>query len=283
MRNILVCTGGWKGDRYKSSLMAVKPQFEAYASACGSDMAVIDYALDPKGRRSIFTQKLLIPRAFSHYEIVVHIDLDVLLPRTLPNIFSSVPDNAGFAAVVDPRESYAFQKNWGFADWTTRSHRFFFEKLGLTSAGDLATINAGVVAFRPRLIAGLFEAWYFDDNRYRTTTQAEYSSEEIPMAYLSQDNGLFAPLDYCFNRQVCYALHETPQGKVAYAKYRSASNRIRRKIRKSLGMKFHHVGFGHAYQEFVEDMLRNGNLVHFAGKYPIPAVNPELLMTHAKS
>ena len=95
VRNLLACTGGWAGDRYKSTLLAVKPQFEAYAAACGSDMAVIDFALDPSGRRSIYTQKLLIPRAFSQYEIVVHMDLDVLIPQNLPDIFSQLPGGRG--------------------------------------------------------------------------------------------------------------------------------------------------------------------------------------------
>ena len=158
------------------------------------------------------------------------------------------------------------------------THRFYFQSLGLTSDKDLASINAGVVVFRPRLIADLFEAWYFDDSKYKDKTEAAYSSEEVPLAYVSQSYGLFAPLDYRFNRQVNFALHETPQGKAAYQEYRSLPNRMMRKILRSLGARSQHVGLGSRYRGFVEDLLGNGNLVHFAGKYPIPTVRPELLI-----
>jgi hypothetical protein len=281
MQKVLVCTGGWPGDRYKSTLDAMMPQFEAYASSCGASVSVIDHALDPSRRRSIFTQKLLIPRAFSKYDVVVHMDLDVLIPRNLPDIFSLLPPTAGFAAVVDPRGSFAYQKAWGFADWTTKSHQSYFEGLGLASDRKLESINAGVLVFRPSLIADIFEAWYIDDNRYASKSEDDYSGEEVPLAYLSQSNGLFSPLDYRFNRQVNFALHETPLGKVAYKKYRSLLNRLRRKARKTFGLRSLHVGFGHAYKLFVEDLLREGNLVHFAGKYPVPQVDRNLL-TSAK-
>jgi hypothetical protein len=205
------------------------------------------------------------------------LDLDVLVPQNLPDIFSEMPADAGFAAVVDPRGSPAYRKAWGFADWTTRDHRERFEELGLTSRSELFTINGGVLGFRPRLVVHLFEARYLDDSRYVRNSEAEYNSDEIPMAFLSQTHGLFAPLEYRFNRQVNYALHETDLGKIAFEEYRSLFNRIRRRARKALGRPIHHVGYGRTYRPFIEDLLRNGNLVHFAGRYPIPVVDKALL------
>ncbi|HUI71874.1 MAG TPA: hypothetical protein VL354_15250 [Spirochaetia bacterium] len=278
MKKLLLCTGGWSGDRYLSAFLAMKPRFEGYAAACGAEMGVIDHPLDPEGRRTLFTQKLLIPRTYGRYDVVAHMDLDVLIPRNLPSIFDALPAEAGFGAVVDPRGSFAFQKAWGFADWTRMSHKAYFESLGLSSERELASINAGVVVFRPGLVADMFAAWYFDDARYAHKSEGDYSSEEVPLAYLSQDAGLFAPLEYRFNRQVFFALHETSAGKAAYRDYRSFVNRARRKARKALGFRSAHVGFGPSYTLFVEDLLKDGNLVHFAGKYPVPEVNQDLLV-----
>lgn len=282
MRNLIVTMGGWPGDRYMSTFLAAKAQLEAYAGSCSADIAVIDRALDPDGRDSINAQKMLIPSAFSQYDIVVHIDLDVLLPLNLPNIFSSVPVNAGFSALVDPRESYAFQKAWGFADWTREGHRRYFENMGLSADIELLSVNGGVLAFRPRLIADLLKAWYVDTEKYAGRTDSYFHNEEGPMAYIAQTNGLFFPLDCRFNREVFFALHETDQGKAAYNEFRSLPNRIRRRMRKNIGLGWQNFGFGRQYVLFIEDLLRDGNLVHFAGKYPIPSVNPELLMGYSE-
>jgi hypothetical protein len=277
VKNVLVCTA--IGDRYLSAFEAERRQFESYAAMCGAETALIESPLDPKGRRSFFPQRLLIPRAFSSYEVVLHMDLDVLIPRNLPDLFALLPESAGFAAVIDPRGSYAYQKAWGFADWAARGHDSYFGGVGLNSPNQLATVNGGVQVYRPRLVATLFESWYWDDRRYEAPFAADFSAtEEGPSAYLSQANGLFAPLEYRFNRQVLFALHETPLGEKAFARYCSLPSRVRRKIRRTLGLPSHHVGFGTAYRRFVEDLLQNGNLVHFAGKYPIPAVEPGLLM-----
>jgi hypothetical protein len=276
MRRVLVCTA--IGERYRSAFRSERQQFEAYAALCGAETALIESPLDPKGRRSFFPQRLLIPRAFSSYDIVLHLDIDVLIPRNLPDLFALVPENAGFAAVIDPRGSYAYQKAWGFADWASRGHGSYFAGVGLTSRNELASINGGVQVYRPRLVAALFESWYFDDRKYKPPFAADFSAtEEGPSAYLSQANGLFAPLEYRFNRQVLFALHETSLGKAAFEKYCSIPNRTWRKIRTTLGLPSHQIGFGAAYRRFVEDLLRNGNLVHFAGKYPIPVVDPALL------
>src|SRR5512137_1499648 len=144
MRNILLTTGGWIGDRFLHAVEAVKPQLEAYARACSADMALIDRPLDPSGRRALFAQKLLIARAYSSYDIVVHMDCDVLIPRNLPSVFSCVPAHAGLAAVIDPRGSPAYQKAWGCADWTREGHQKSFEKMGLSSDKPLFSINGGI-------------------------------------------------------------------------------------------------------------------------------------------
>ncbi|MGA2480302.1 MAG: hypothetical protein ABSG63_16255, partial [Spirochaetia bacterium] len=213
MKNLLLCT--CVGDAYRSRFLAVKPQFEAYAAACGSDMEVIESPLDPAGKYGHFTQRLLIPRKFSRYEIVVHMDLDILIPKNLPDIFSVFPSSAGFSAVIDPRGSYAYQKAWGFDAWTRDSHQNFFKGLGLTSKCDLASINGGVLVMRPRLIADLAEAWYFDE------TKSHPGTEEAPLAYISQTHAMFAALEYRFNRQVLFGLHETSPGQIAFEEYRS--------------------------------------------------------------
>jgi len=275
MGNILLTTGGWKGDPFLPAIKAVLPQLEAYAAACGADMAVVDWPLDPAGKRGIFAQRLLIPKAYAKYDVVVHMDFDILIPRNLSNIFACIPAEAGFAAIVDPRGSPAYEKAWGHAEWTRESHQEFFRRMGLVSDKTLLTVNGGVQAFRPRLIADLMESWYRDDRRF--DSRYKQNNDETHMAYIAQSQGLFAPLDQRFNRQALYALHETDLGRTAYRTYRSLPNRIRRKLCKTVGLRSDHVGLGRLYTLFVEDLLRAGNLVHFSGKLPVPHVDPGLL------
>ena len=257
---------------------AVRSQFEAYAAKCKSDLELIREPLDRDNIHDYLTQRLLIPSRFSRCEIVAHVDIDVLIPQNLADIFESLPPQAGFSATVDPRATRAYDKAWGHARFAKLTHRQYFEEKGWKVDDSFVSINGGVLVFRPRMVAELFESWYRDSSCFSGHPDHYFQCEEGILAYLSQKHRLFAPLPVKFNKQIHYALHETPRGHSVLSRYRSFAPRGTRKLLRSFGAPSNHVGFGRTYRLFVEELLQQGNLVHFAGNYPVPRVDAELLM-----
>jgi hypothetical protein len=278
---VLVCTVF--GKRYRRMYEAVRSQMEAYATKCKSDLELIQEPLDRDNTHNYLTQRLLIPSRFSRYEIVAHVDIDVLISRGLPSIFESLPPRAGFSATVDPRATRAYDEAWGHAGFTKLTHRQYFEEKGWQADDSLVSINGGVLVFRPPMVAELFETWYRDSSHFKGHPDSYFQCEEGILAYISQKHRLFSPLPVQFNRQVHYALHETSAGLSALARYRSFAHRGTRKLLRSVGAPSNHIGFGREYRIFVEELLGQGNLVHFAGNYPVPRVDAGLLIGSRQS
>jgi hypothetical protein len=276
MANVVVCTVF--GERFQRLFSSVRGRLEAYASQCGCDLEVIEGPLDPGNSHNYLTQRLLIPEHFSRYDLVAHLDIDVLVPRGLPDIFASLPPWAGFSATADPRGTTAYTEAWGQAPFTKLTSREYFQQKGWDADDSFVSINGGVLVFRPNLVAELFASWYRDNARFAGHPDDYFQCEEGIFAYLSQANRIFSPLPVLFNRQVHYALHETESGRRALAEYRSFLNRGLRKAARTVGMPSPHIGYGENYIHLIEELLDEGNLVHFAGNYPIPAVRKELLL-----
>lgn len=132
MSRALLCTV--IGEKYERMFRGFRRQFEAYAERCGAEPVVIREPLDPAGRRRLFTQRLLIPRVFSRFREVAHLDIDMLISSAAVDIFSSLPPNAAFAATVNPRGTRAYEMAWSEALFTRQSHAEYFATKELRSA-----------------------------------------------------------------------------------------------------------------------------------------------------
>jgi hypothetical protein len=266
------------GDKYERMYRPFRRQFEAYAAKCGAEPVVIREPLDRERRHGLFTQRLLIPAMFKRFDEIAHLDIDMLIPRNAGNIFSSMPAAKAFGAALSPRGTPAYKEAWDHAPFTTQTHAEYFESKELRSGNPLFQINGGALVFRTIQTADLFASWYFDAERYAGKTEYYYSNEEYPMAFLSQDRGIFYELAPCYNRQLIYALCENEEGLRARREVRAFSNRARRRIGRALGMQqIGRLGM-RRYVDCVEELLRAGNMVHFSASYPIPRVNSELLV-----
>jgi hypothetical protein len=281
MRNVLLCTVF--GDRYWRMFARVRAQLEAYAARCGCDLQLIEKPLDPDNAHSYLTQRLLIADRFSRFDVIAHIDIDILIPRALPDIFQSLPNTAGFSATADPRGTDGYVEAWGKAPFTRWTNKEYFAQKGWDVDDSFVSINGGVLLFRPALVADLFASWYRDPSRFAGHPDTFFQCEEGIFAYLSQKNRLFARLPVHFNMQVHYALHDRTSGRTALAKYRSVANRGLRKTARAFGDRSGSIGYGKSYTRFVEELLKENNLVHFAGNYPIPAVRDDVLIATAEA
>ncbi len=274
MSRALLCTV--IGEKYQRIYRSFRHQFEAYAARCGADPIVIRQPLDPSGRHRLFTQRLLIPRVFSRYDQVAHLDVDMLISATAGDIFCTLPPHAGFGAAVNPRGTRAYEMAWNQAPFTRQSHVEYFATKELRSVKPLYQINGGVLVFRTEETADLFASWYFDEARHAGKSEYYYNAEEDAMAFLSQERGIFFELPPRFNRQLIYHLCESTEGLMARRELMSLPNRIHRRLRRALGLRPSALGMQH-YTRCVETLLREGNLVHFSASYPLLPVDPELL------
>jgi len=275
MSRALVCTV--IGEKYERIFEGFRPQFEAYAERCGAEPLVVRQPLDPQGRHRLFTQRLLIPGAYATFDEVAHLDIDLFISSAAEDIFAYLPAQAGFSAAVIPRGTKAYEMAWNDAPFTRWTHEEYFATKDLHSSRPLRQINGGVLLFRPELTAELFRSWYFDDARHAGKSEYFYAAEEDAMAFLSQDRGCFSELPQRFNRQLIYRLCENEEGLNARAELTSLVNRVHRKVRRTVGLtRATAVGMRH-YAAVVEQLLREGNLVHFSASYPMVPVDPALV------
>jgi hypothetical protein len=275
MSRALLCTV--IGEKYERIYRGFQRQFEAYAERCQAEPVVIREPIDRTGRHSVYTQKLLIPMAFSRYQEVAHLDVDMLLSATAGDIFSEMPETAAFGAVVTPRGTRAYEIAWNDAPFTRLSDAEYFAGKDLRSKNPVRQVNGGVLLFRPDRTADLFASWYFDEQRYAGKSDHYYSSEEDPLAYLSQDNGIFFELPARFNRQLIYSLCESEEGLRARRELKFFPNRVHRRLRRALGVQGGSSLGMKWYKARVEALLREGNLIHFSASYPIIRVDPALV------
>lgn len=272
----LLCTV--VGEKYEAMYRNVRRQFEAYAERCSAELIVIRGPLDDHGLHSLMTQRLLIPSRFERFDLAAHLDIDVLIPAEAADIFSSLPADAAFGAVVDPRGTQSYSLAWNQADFTSQTHAEYYAGKDLRSERPLYSINGGALLFRTAMTGRLFSNWYHDRQRYAGKPDSYYHNEEDPAAFLTQSQGTFFSLPPRFNRQLIYALCESPEGLAARKQLTSPVQRIRRRIARALGVAPGPMSGMRRYASRVEALLRNGDIVHLSASYPAPVVDPAILI-----
>jgi hypothetical protein len=204
-------------------------------------------------------------------------DLDVLISKNAPSIFSKIDPHKGFGAVLDPRDSYAF--------YYSNIHWHKQPNLNLVTVESLAksrgfeanplfhgTINGGVWLANTKLVGKLFADFYYQATENNSSQPIH---EEMPMAYLSQTSALFFPLEDKFNKQVIYIVSEKNTTKIYRAlKFQKKINKL---LCKFLFIKREILLRG--YVDIINDALEKNYIVHFSGNFPIPA-DPTNLIIH---
>ena len=256
------------GPKYEEILAANSHQFEAYAKRCNAQLEICNLPPDPSMRGHLFTQKLLLAQQYHQYEWIAFLDLDILISKNAPSIFDFIQVDKGFGAILDPRGERRFERanqRWHRQPALNQlSTQDCFINKGFSASKDLqGTINGGVWLCRPALVAELFSDYY----RAITKSPEGFAMhEELPMAYLTQTQGLFFSLNEKFNRQVIYLISEDG------AKLKYFIARLQKKINKRL-QKFlpkYYPFFFPQYCQFINKSLENNYIIHFSGGFPIP-------------
>ncbi|WP_143077844.1 hypothetical protein [Desulfomicrobium norvegicum] len=250
------------GEKYSRLLSFSLNHLRGYAKKCGTDLIVCDEAPDQKFRRSLLSQKLLLPKRYSSYDWIFFVDLDVLISTTAPSVFDCVDDSFAFSASVDNRESKKTALHvWRRPDILEETHRSYFTSRGFQDSELLhGSINGGAFLCRPSVIGKLFEDAYWSD-------LPETSHEEAIAAYVSQTKGLFKPLDDRFNTQVLHALSaEDPD--YAYNFAHGYHFKILKKLHSIMPPALLKSLYPRVYSRFVSDKMKENYILHFAGGYP---------------
>ena len=255
------------GKRYEKLLLKKLKMFRDYAKKCNAEFQVIKTPLDTTFHRPIYFQKMLIASAFSTYEEVLFLDLDITITKSCPDIFAFFRNDKGFGAVLDPRGTEKFKLTWSDNETvlaeTTDS---YFTRRNFEANKKLqGSINGGVMIFRPQLIGELFSNYYFsqhDDGQ----ESAFRNNEEPPMAYISQTQDLFEALDYRFNTQVIYELRGTPQGRVLWEKHHKKPALIKKLQKLLTGSYFLE---NNDYRDLVLKIADSAWIIHFSDHLPI--------------
>lgn len=261
----VMCIGGGK---YLDQYNLVKPMMQAYADRCGADLVLIDQPLDETNRRSVFSQKLLIPDYLKAYEVVAFLDLDIIITPGCPDIFQEIPQGCGLAAVLNPRGTEKFRKMFAENERILNETVMDYFTSRNFPADDrlVGNINGGVLVFRPALIADYLKDYYYSEH-----SQGSISAyEEAPMAYYSQVNGLFHGLDERFNLKVNFEVG-TPIGEDVYRTVSSRGYRLAEKVMKKLTHR-NNVLLEGRLTRLVTELAKTGYIIHFNGGYWNPRV-----------
>ena len=254
------------GEKYKKVLEKNISQFRAYAMKCGAELVVIDEPLDKTMKRSLLSQKLLIPSALQEYDKVVFLDLDIVISNDCPSLFELLPEDKGLAAISSPRGTEKFNLHYKISNVDTVINSidaYFTDRNFPLVEGLESTINGGVLVFNPSKIAELFKDYYFSDH----DQGPHQSHEEAPMAYISQNNKLFVLLPENYNRQFFFDMY-TPKAKKLF---RIKSNILYKVINKMLQKIFklpYDVLLYKMLLNLRNDLILNEGvyILHFAGK-----------------
>jgi len=253
------------GDKYKTQFKQREPMFRNYAKHCNAELVLITEPPDPLGKNNLMMQRLLLPARFAAFDLVLLLDLDVLIPDNLPDIFAELAPDKALAAVVDPRGTHEFMQAWAYADPAIESHEQYYARKGF----DLSTaipgcrlfsINGGILLMRTAPLGPVFQALYHTTHQY---------NEECVMGWETQNRNLFQALPDFYNVQVTYAIHLQRFAKARKEYYRPWVRMIRI-VKRTIGRPNPHFGYGKAYAVLVATLLEENKLVHFAGNYPIP-------------
>lgn len=252
------------GEKYQKQYQKFKSFFADYADKCDADLVIFNEPLDKGFYRPLLSQKLLVPSQLLNYEMGVFLDLDILISEDAPSIFDFLPDNKSFGAILDQRGSRKFNETWKhiprILEETTAD--YFTERNFKDSEKLQGSINGGVFVFRPKDVANIFSEYYYSKHNQGGLN----SFEETPMAYITQINDLFEPIDIKFNTQVLYELKGTESGKSVIYNELKIPNFVRKFYYKKTGYVFFPTL---KYKKMIGEILKKSYFVHFAGNYPI--------------
>lgn len=253
------------GDKYRRQLSYVLSSLKKYANKCEADLQICTEVPDSSYRRSLLSQKLLLPKIYKKYEWIFFVDLDVMISETALPVFDEINDDFAFSATADQRDSLGFKNTvthvWRQIEILKERHNGYFRSRGFPDNAYLqSSINGGAFLCRPCVIAPLFEEAYWSD---LPTT----SHEEAIMAYISQANGLFKPLNPKFNTQFIHEISaENPALAVRWTY--GYHFRILKKLQDKLPPQFLKSLYPPVYRQFVQKKLDETYILHFAGGYP---------------
>jgi len=267
------------GTKYEAIFEATREQFERYAQKCGAQLEICRSPPDPSMQGHLLTQKMLLPKIYSHYKWIAFMDLDILISKNAPSIFDFVDNSKGFGGVLDPFGEKAFFKanqfwfNCAPEEITKLEDRFLNEGFAFNKK-ITGIINGGIWLAKPMIVGDLFSEYYFrhakKDNFY----------EEIPMSFLTQNAGMFFSLDRRFNNQMIYFSCE----KNALLNYFliSAQKKFNQIIKKLIPNKEFFL-FLPPYISLVENYLESSFILHFSGGHPIPKKLRSSIVNFSKS
>ncbi|WP_080719626.1 glycosyltransferase [Elizabethkingia anophelis] len=254
------------GEKYEKLYRENKNVFEEYSQKCEAELVLIKNPLDNGFKRPLLSQKLLIPDYCKDFDIVAFLDLDILISPKSPSIFNFLPENKGFGAVLDPRETNEFKKTWQhisrILEETTEKY-FTDRNFSIPAEAELqGSINGGVFIFRPNMVSKIFNDYYFSDHQ-----QGELNSfEEAPMAFLTQTNDLFQPLPSEFNVQIMYKYNGTATKEDDRKQTGSIKEYFRSRIAKKRGWSIYPTSI---YKRLISELYKKNYFIHFAGNFPI--------------
>ena len=255
------------GKRCKSQYDALKASLRAYANKCNADVKLITDLPDKSMKRSILAQKLLIPSMFLNYERIAFLDLDIIINKDAPNIFTE-NTNSAFSACVSPRSSIGYKNTcryvWNRPKILEESNLSYFTDRGFPSNEALNhTINGGVMLMNPNLIGELFRDAYHSD-------LPTVSNEEPIAAYISQINDFFEPLDDRYNAQVIHEL--SSELGLAFRSTQTKYFSLLKKFHRHAPSILHNKFYPSSYREFIARLVEKSYIIHFAGNYPYLAL-----------
>lgn len=261
------------GSKYRKLYDLVKSNIEAYAYKCGADLNVITKAPDPSFRRSILSQKLLVPSLFADYHLVCLVDLDVIISNYAPNIFAVGRGFKGFAATLTDRNSAGYRNTcryiWKSERVLRETTEEYFTERGLPWTDRLeGSINGGVMLIDTEKLGPLFRDAYW-------SALPNMPNEEAIAAYVSQESGYFQALDARFNTQILHAL--SAEYGPAFRCTQTRWFRLLRRLHNRAPTLCRQVLYPVSYKRFLSEQVETQYITHFAGGYPFHGLSDGVL------
>lgn len=253
------------GKKYLNLLNTLKDQFASYAKKCNAELIICTAAPDPSFKRSILSQKMLLPHLYSQYEWIAFLDIDILISENAPSIFDSVVYEKAFAAIADLRGNKKFENvvnyYWHEPSILDETHSSYFSDRGFPAhQNHHLSINGGVWLCQPKKIAEKFKEFYYSDFK-----QIHHDHEEAMMAYIAQSSNIFYELDYKFNTQLMFEIFNNPNSEVIDV-IEGIYFKCLRKYNTHLPP--HLYMYPAAYRALIIKLLSTQYIVHFSGGFP---------------
>lgn len=257
----------------------LRSQFEGYALLCGADLRVCTTPPDPGFHRSILAQKLLLPSVYREYEWIAFLDLDILVANNPKSIFKSIRSDKAFSAVVTPRHSQKFKNLvlnfYKKPEILLENHESYFYERGYAkfpkNTQVIGSINGGALLCNPTGVGDLFRDAYYSNfkekwvNTDNGNKRNPLTHEEGLMAYLSQSNNLFFPMEAEFNRLFLHEVFsdlDSPIAKFVVSPYYKVLFHMNKNIFIPSFL------FPKIYANFIKYQLDKSSLLHFGGGFP---------------